>query len=87
MQELLMYHIFYKENLKISDKMLEEGYREYVDGLIASYGDDSIYNEEYFINTYGKDTLYANARRKLIMYRVVGEYLLEENNVTYGTQK
>ncbi len=82
-QELLMYYIFHKENLKITDEMLEEGYREYVDGLIASYGDAETYDEEYFINAYGKDTLYANARRKILVYRVVGEYLLENNNVTY----
>ncbi len=82
-QELLMYYIFHKENLKITDEMLEEGYREYVDSLIASYGDSETYDEDYFLETYGEDTLYANARRKILVYRVVGEYLLENNNITY----
>lgn len=82
-QELLMYYIFRKEHLKISDEQLEEGYREYVDSLIRSYGNEETYNEEYFIEQYGKDTLYANARRKILVYRAVGKYLLEQNNITY----
>ncbi len=83
-QELLMYYIFRTEKLKITDEMLDAAYREYVDNLIASYGDEEVYNEAYFIEKYGgKDALYQTARRKLLVYRVVGEYLLENNNVTY----
>ncbi len=83
-QELLMYYIFRTEKLEITDEMMESAYREYVDGLIESYGDPATYNEAKIIEIYGgKDALYEAARREILVYRVVGEYLLQNNNITY----
>lgn len=84
-QELFIHWIFYEEGLKITDEMLEKAYRTYVDGLIESSSDPATYNEEYFVNLYGKDHLYSQARRTVLIYDMVGDYLLANNNIKYGS--
>jgi hypothetical protein len=42
-------------------------------------------DEEYFIERYGKDTLYATARRTIAVYRAVAEFLMENNDLKYGS--
>ena len=78
-QELLMYYVFRDAKLKITDEMLEEAYREQIDEMIESAGDPETYDEEYFVNYYTKDKLYAQVRRDLV-YHMVGEYLLANNS-------
>ena len=84
-QELFIHWVFYEEGLKITDEMLEEAYREYVDRLIASSSDPETYNEEYFVNLHGKDYLYSQARRTILIYEMVGDFLLANNNIKYGS--
>ena len=73
-----MYYVFRDAGLKITDEMLEEAYREQIDELIETAGDPEIYDEEYFVDYYTKDKLYAQVRRDLV-YHMVGEYLLDKN--------
>ncbi len=83
--DIFMYYVFDKENLRITSDMLEEEYKEYVDELIKSYStsdEKGEYNEEYFVKERGEDTLYKEARRRLV-YTLVGEFLLENNTVSY----
>ncbi len=85
-KELFIYYVFKNARLRVSDELLEETYKEYVDSLISSYSaqdEETEYNEEYLVNEYGKDALYIEARRQAI-YKLVGEYLLENNELNYG---
>ena len=85
--DLFMYYVFDVANLRITDAMLDEEYRVYVDSLIESYSAsdaETEYNEAYFVKTLGEDALYKEARRRLV-YDLVGDYLLENNNITYGS--
>ena len=77
-QELLMYYVFRDAGLKITDEMLEAAYRAQIDEFIENAGDPETYDEEYFVNYYTKDVLYAQVRRDLV-YHMVGDYLLAKN--------
>lgn len=81
-QELLMYFIYRNERLKVTDAMLEEAYRDYVDDLVARAGNAEVYNEEFFVKTVGKDELYRTARKDYAVKKLVDEYLLTHSTVT-----
>ena len=85
--DLFMYYVFEAEKLRVSDELLNEKYASYVDSLISSYSasdSKTEYNEAYFVEKLGKDALYTEARRQAV-YELVGDYLLKNNNVTYGS--
>lgn len=85
-KELFIYYVFKNARLRVSDELLEETYKEYVDSLISSYSaqdEETEYNEEYLVNEYGKDALYTEARAQAVR-KLVGEYLLENNELNYG---
>ncbi len=84
--DLFMYYVFDLAGLHVKDELLKEKYAEHIASLIASSdeGDGKTeYNEAYFVETLGKDALYTEARRQAV-YELVGEYLLEHNEITYG---
>ena len=78
--ELLTYHIFDEENMKITDAMLDEAYNAYLDRLVAAMWDAGTYNKEYIVNLLGEDQIKSWVRRDLV-YQMVGDFLME-NNVT-----
>lgn len=79
-QMIVMYYIFRHAGLRITDEMMEEAYREYVDGLIAAAGDEELYNEAHFVLFYSEEILYRQARTNLV-HELVSEYLLSHNNI------
>lgn len=81
-QELVMYFIYRNEKLKVTDALLEEAYRDYVDDLIARAGNEEVYNEAFFVETIGKDALYRTARKNYAVKRLVDSYLLANSTVT-----
>ena len=84
--DLFMYYVFDAARLRVSNELLEEKYQAYLASLISTYSaadSKTEYNEAYFVENLGKDALYTEARRQAV-YELVGEYLLENNNVTYG---
>lgn len=87
--DLFMYFVLQNERLKVTDEMLEDAYDEYVESLIASAedskeeDDETEYNEAYFVEKLGKDALYTEARRNAV-YVLVGDYLIQNNTVSYG---
>lgn len=83
--KLIMYYIFDHANLRITDEMLEEAYREHVDELIAA-GGDGVYTEEDILLLYTEEGLYKQARQNLV-YDLVGEYLVEHNNIITESTK
>lgn len=85
-KELFTYYVFQDARLRVSDELLEKTYGEYIASLTEAYtqeGDSTEYNEAYFVEKYGKDALYTEARAQAV-HQLVGEYLLENNKITYG---
>ena len=76
--DLLAYHIFDEEGMKISDEEIDAAVEEYLDRLVSSMWDSETYDREYFVDLLGEDLLKARARRDLV-YKMVGEYLIENN--------
>ena len=77
--ELMMYHIFDAEGMKITDKELDAAYAEYMEKLVDSMLDPETHNEAYFVELYGENTIKSWVRRDLV-YKMVGEYLLSVNS-------
>ena len=78
--DLIVYHIFDEENMKITDEALDAAVDEYLARLVSTVWDDETYDREYFLDLLGEDQIKSWMRRDLV-YKMVGEYLLE-NNIT-----
>ena len=83
-QELFLYWVFDKQNIKIKKDVLEQAYNEYLDELVEGSSNPDTYNREYWINYYGEDELYSKARRGLV-YDLTADFLIANNNVKYGS--
>ena len=78
--DLITYHIFDEEGMKITDEALDAAVDEYLARLVSSMWDSETYDREYFLTLLGEDQIKSWMRRDLV-YKAVGEYLLE-NNIT-----
>ncbi|MBE6655758.1 MAG: hypothetical protein E7609_02670 [Ruminococcaceae bacterium] len=77
-RELLVYHIFRAEGMKITDAALDKACTDYLDSLVGAMSDPETHNAEYFVQLYGEATLKSQVRRDLV-YAMVGEFLLGAN--------
>lgn len=77
--DLMVYHIFREEGMKITKKDLDVAYAEYMDSLVGNMQDPDTHNTEYFEELYGDDVIKSWVRRDLV-YKMVGEYLLTVNS-------
>ncbi|MBP3436963.1 MAG: hypothetical protein J6K61_03530 [Clostridia bacterium] len=81
MKEVLMYTIFYKEGMKVTEQALLEARAKCLADMVERAGDPEVYSETYFVNLYTEDYIMQKARREYAIPALVDAFLLENNTI------
>jgi hypothetical protein len=85
-KDLVAYTIYRREGLRVTEAEIDAEYKEYMDSLIKAANDskaeddETVYDQAYFEEEYGKDVIRNSVEADLIMEKVT-EYLVKVNNV------
>lgn len=85
-KDLVAYTIYRREGLRVTEAEIDAEYKEYMDSLIKAANDskaeddETVYDQAYFEEEYGKDVIRNSVEADLIMEKVTA-YLVKVNNV------